>query len=147
MSAFRAEIDGEAFKLFQRELKKIEPALAKELKKELKAIVNTHVIPDAKSNASWSSRIPGAIKPQALAKGIGVRVARKRAPHAAAFEGMQPRGMKAEFRHPVFGDREVWVSQPTRPFLLPAIDANQQEAADAARDAVEAAAKRAAGFK
>lgn len=145
MSTFRLEIDGEAFKLFQRELKKIEPALAKELKKELKAVVDTHVVPTARSNASWSSRIPGAIKPQALSKGIGVRVARKRAPHARPFEGLQ--GRTGYFRHPVFGNREVWVSQPTRPFLEPAVRDNQQEAADAASEAVEKAAKRAAGFK
>jgi hypothetical protein len=143
VSTFRFEIDGDAFKVFQRELRKVEPEMAKELKKELRAVVETHVVPAAKANAGWSSRIPGAIKPQVLAKGMGVRVAAKQAPHGRPFEGL--RG-NSSFRHPVFGNRNVWVSQRTLPFLWPAVDANQEKAAQAALKAVDAAG-RAAGFR
>lgn len=143
MSTFRFEIDGEAFRVFQRELKKVEPELAKDLRKELKAVVEKHVVPDAKANASWSSRIPKAIKPQVTTKGVGVRVGRKRAPHGRPFEGL--RG-GSSFRHPVFGNREVWVSQPTRPFLSPAVDKNQEKAAQAALKAVDSAGRK-AGFR
>ena len=143
MSTFRFEIDGEAFKVFQRELRKVEPALAKELNKELRAVVKEHVVPEAKANAGWSSRIPGAIKPQVTTKQIGVRVAAKQAPHGRPFEGL--RG-GSSFRHPVFGNRNVWVNQGTRPFLAPAVDANQEKAAQAALKAIDTAG-RAAGFR
>lgn len=143
MSTFRFEIDGEAFRVFSRELKKVEPELAKELRKELREIVKTKVIPTAKSNAGFSARIPGAIKPSVTTKGAGVRIAGKQAPHGRPIEGI---GGNSHFRHPVFGNREVWVNQRTRPFLSPAVDANQDEAAEAAKKAVDKAG-RAAGFR
>lgn len=150
MSTFRFEIDGDAFKVFQRELKAVEPALAKELNKELRNIVKAKIIPDAKANASWSTRIPAAIKPSVTTKQIGVRVAgsgrkgsTRQAAHAYPFENTSNTGW---FRHPVFGNREVWVNQNARPFLRPAVESNQEEVAQAALKAVDTAG-RAAGFR
>lgn len=143
MSGFQFEVDGDMFRTFSRELKKVEPALAKSLNKELKRVMTETVMPAAKSNASWSSRIPGAIKPQATTKGIGLRVARGKAPHGRPFEGI--RG-GSTFRHPVFGNREVWVSQNTRPFLQPALDDNREAAVEGAQKAMMEAAK-SAGFR
>jgi hypothetical protein len=143
VSTFRFEIDGEAFRVFQRELRKVEPALAKELNKELRDVVAQHVVPDAKANAGWSTRIPAAIKPQVTTKQVGVRVAARQAPHGRPFEGL--RG-NSSFRHPVFGNRNVWVAQSTRPFLAPAVDKNQEKASQAALRAVDTAG-RAAGFR
>ena len=147
MADFQFAVDGDAFRTFSRELKKVEPALAKTLNKELKRVVTETVMPAAKSNAGWSSRIPGAIKPQATTKGMGLRVARKAAPHGRPFEGLQTgaRG-RPTFRHPVFGNREVWVAQNTRPFLKPAFDDNHEVAVDGAQKAIATAAK-AAGFR
>jgi hypothetical protein len=43
-----------------------------------------------------------------------------KAPDAAPYEN---KGVDGFFRHPVFGNREVWVDQKARPFLRPAAEA------------------------
>lgn len=82
------------------------------------------ILAQAKANASWSSRIPGAIRLSTLKRGVEIRVSAKKAPHARPLEGI--RGNRA-FRHPVMGDRSVWVSQETRPFLQPAARAHGRQ--------------------
>lgn len=72
----------------------------------------------ARANASWSTRIPGAIKISTLKRGVEIRVSRKRAPHARPYEGIAG---GSTFRHPVYGNRDRWVTQQTRPFLEPAV--------------------------
>jgi hypothetical protein len=141
------EVDGEAFQRFQKDLRDMNREVAKELNKKLRGVLREKVLPAAQANASWSSRIPKAIKPQVTQKVIALRVARGVAPHARPFEGLQTgmRGRKV-FRHPVFGNREVWVSQPTRPFLAPAFLDNHDEAVKAASDAISEAAGQ-VGFK
>jgi hypothetical protein len=71
----------------------------------------------------WSTRIPAAVK---LRVGYGERrtgvllyVDQKIAPHARPIEGISTRG--DVFRHPVHGDRDNWVEQPTRPSFLPGV--------------------------
>lgn len=148
------EVDGDAFREFQRDLRRLEPDVARELNKTLRGVLRDKVLPAARSNASWSSRIPGAIKPQVTQKQIGLRVARKQAPHGRPFEGLQ-RGLvsrRGNFRHPVFGrstqsrSQWTWVSQQNRPFLAPAFVDNHDEAVKAAQEAVGEAAKL-AGFR
>jgi len=103
---------------------------------------------DAKSKASWSSRIPGAIslgvRTNANNVGVFLRVNADKAPHARPFEGITDR--RATFRHPVFGDREVWVEQTTRPFLAPAVQDAKPAVMTGLRAAVQDAA-RAANFR
>lgn len=81
------------------------------------------VLTRARSNASWSTRIPGAtriaVKFAGREPGVSIVTNAKRAPHARPYEGITG---EATFRHPVFGNREVWVTQRTRPFLAPAAD-------------------------
>jgi hypothetical protein len=97
----------------------------------------------AQQNASWSRRIPAAIVARPLtgarSAGVFLRVNSSRAPHARAFEGLGRRANRF-FRHPVFG-QDVWVSEPTRPFLSPAVRDTRPDAVDAAVAAVNAAAR------
>nr|MDT0660865.1 hypothetical protein [Micromonospora sp. DSM 115978] len=87
------------------------------------------VAQDARRRASWSRRIPGAIRVKVLygkrTQGVVVTVARRRAPHARPFEGIGGRrsGSAATFRHPLFGNAQRWYTQATRPFLHPAAQA------------------------
>lgn len=81
------------------------------------------IVLDAKSNAEWSSRIPGAIKMTTKYggrfPGIYVRVDSAAAPHARGYEDVTGRG---EVRHPVFGVwRENVKYAKSRPFIAPAI--------------------------
>jgi hypothetical protein len=140
-------VDGEGFRRFQRDLKAMEPALAKDLKKELRGVLESKIAPTARSNASWSTRIPRAIKPKVTNREIALRVDSKAAPHGRPFEGLQ-RGLRSNssFRHPLFGNKKFWFQQSTRPYLAPAFLSNHDEAVKAAREAVGSAA-RAAGFR
>lgn len=97
----------------------------------------------AARNASWSSRIPGSLRVRVTftgpRPGVYVYADGKRAEHARPFEGMTGRN---PFRHPVFGDRERWVAQAARPFLVPALRAKQGDVQRAIQQAVmEAFAK------
>lgn len=93
------------------------------------------IVTDAKSRASWSRRIPGAISSRVRFSGkrAGVRitVSAAKAEHARPYEGLMARSRDARrigFRHPVFaagGRRQqwTWVNEPFRPFLQPAVEA------------------------
>lgn len=97
-------------------------------------------VSDVKADASWSSRIPGAVRVKtSFAKaGAGVRVYvdSKRAPHARPYEGLSDGGNRGSFRHPVYGNRDVWVSQATRPFFRPNIDPHRAKLLDAIETAL-----------
>ena len=103
------------------------------------------VVRDAAArNAAWSSRIPAALRVRVSLggrNGIGVTVSASHtaAPPARPYEGM----VSNPFRHPVFGNREVWVPQTTRPFLRPAADASRAGIERAAEQAVSEAFARA----
>lgn len=58
----------------------------------------------------------------------------------------QAASKRGEFRHPVFGNREVWVNQPMHPFLLPAARANERKI-EALEGHAVAEAFREQGFK
>lgn len=106
------------------------------------------ILQDARGRASWSSRIPGAIsiKTSFTARNPGVRlvVNSNVAPHARPYEFGS--GRNRNLRHPVFGHRDRWVEQRTRPFFFPAVQAGAEGVMRETSAAVLAAA-RASGFR
>jgi hypothetical protein len=128
------------------DLRKIGDGVGRNLGKEFKKAAGP-VAAQAKANASWSSRIPGAITVGVSSSrrfpGAQIKVSKDKAPHARLFEFP---GRGGSFRHPVYGNREVWVSQEGRPFIRPAVRAKGSGFAEAADRAVDAAAK-ANGFR
>ncbi|MEU1736462.1 HK97 gp10 family phage protein [Streptosporangium sp. NPDC020145] len=101
--------------------------LPAEVRKELRPVLRkagTRARTRAKANASWSRRIPGAIRLSVSftkrRPGVALRVDGRRAPNARPLENL---GKQGTFRHPLFGDRERWVSQRARPFLFSAAQA------------------------
>lgn len=121
-----------------------------ELRRELRPKLRQAAEPiraDAQGRASWSSRIPGSIKiSTSFSKGIGggvfLRANAAVAPHARPYENM---GEPGTFRHPVFGNRSVWVPQRARPFLIPAVRAGRDRIIGAVEEAINDAAG-SAGF-
>jgi len=97
----------------------------------------------ARANASWSSRIPGAMSLRVYTSGprtgVSLRVDSSKAPHARPYEGIGGRG--DSFRHPVFGG-DAWVSQSIRPFLAPAAAKVRAQVMAAAEQAIANAARR-----
>ncbi len=134
--------DPVSWRRLQRDLKDLGPEIRKDFNNEIKGIAGK-IVSDAKANAAWSTRIPGALSVSVTASRVGVKASRRKAPHARAFEGVRRAGFGAvrEFRHPVYGNRNVWVSQPTRPFLAPAIRENQAGFFDAAQESIVNAAR------
>lgn len=113
----------------------------KDIKKEIRPALRAAgrvVADDAKRRAAWSTRIPKATRVSvSFAKrkpGVSVIVDRKKAPHARPYEHG---GRPGRFRHPVYGNRRVWVPQQARPFLEPAMQAKGDEAAKQIEQAVD----------
>lgn len=83
----------------------------------------------ARGLAGWSSRIPAQVTVQRSRAKVTIKAGPGPKGHrgeAAAFEND---GKPGTFRHPVFGNKNAWVSQNARPFLLPAVHANLERTA------------------
>lgn len=126
---------------FAKALGKVPLELRRELRPQLRA-AGQHILDDMKRRASYSTRIPGATRMtvsfSARGGGIRFRVMASRAPHARVLERGNLGGRAATFRHPVFGDPDVWVSQATRPFFFPAVAAGRPELNKGISNAVKA---------
>ncbi len=141
--AIVGSLDPTSYRNLMRDLRALEPEISKELKATFQDL-GSDMVRDVKANASWSSRIPSAVSLSVTQTRVGVKASRRKAPHARSYEGISGSGIfgtKSSFRHPVFGNRSVWVNQSTRPFVAPAIRAHQEEFMDRASDAVADAAR------
>jgi hypothetical protein len=103
------------------------------------------VAAQAKANAAYSSRIPGAISVRSRlgsdATGVGstVVVSAAKAPEARVLElGNTNSTSTTTFRHPVFGG-DRWVTQDMRPFLFPALASKRKAIEAGVAAAIEAA--------
>lgn len=126
---------------FRRALKKYAPEVSKEMNGRFRLIAGEIAIV-AKAFAGWSDRIPRAIAPTVTSRFIGVRVSKKRAPHGGLYERGNKGSRSATFRHPVFGNRGIWRTEPVRPFLAPAVEAMRPKAIPAAFAAIEEARRK-----
>lgn len=103
------------------ELGKIPKDLRRALRPALLKVA-APVLAEAKRNAAWSTRIPGATRITTnftgRRPGIAITVSKAKAPHARPLENL---GMRGTFRRPVFGHRDRWTTQRARPFLFPAV--------------------------
>lgn len=149
------EYVGDGIRVLIRQLGSIPPEMRKRLVPKLRA-AGQDILREASVNASWSTRIPRALRLVASTSktrpGVFIRVNQAIAPHARAFEGISGRG--DTFRHPVFGSgdrrgywsQDTWVAQRTRPFLLPAVRVGRVAVIEAVNEAVDEAARQ-AGFR
>lgn len=126
---------------FAQALGKVPIELRRQLRPQLRE-GGQEIVDDMRQRAAYSSRIPGAIGMTVSfsAKGGGVRfrVNARRAPHARVLELGNQSGRANLFRHPVFGDQEVWATQETRPFFFPALKAGRPKLHSHIRTAVQA---------
>lgn len=146
-AAFRVSVDEGELRQLVADLKELEGGkkMVSALRKNLKAAADP-MKRQVQDNASWSTRIPGAVGVQvrftAKRVGVSVFVGRKKAPHARPIENS---GKPGTFKHPVFGTSAV-VAQPARPFFFAEMEKHMPEVEKACAEAVEDAAK-AAGFR
>ena len=127
---------------FVRHFGKVPQDIKREIRPALRA-AGRIVADDAKRRAAWSTRIPKATRVSVSfaqrRPGVSVVVNRKKAPHARPFEHG---GRPGRFRHPVYGNRRVWVPQTARPFLEPALEARGGDAAKQNEQAVDRVLRR-----
>ncbi|HEY9371534.1 hypothetical protein [Streptomyces sp.] len=115
------KVDASEVGLFADQLKGLPKALQRTLRPKIKAAAS-EVAQEIRSQASWSSRIPGAVRQRTSfgggkRGGVQISVDARKAPHARVHE-FPNRG--AMIRHRVFG-RDTWVEQPARPFFFRAV--------------------------
>lgn len=120
------QIDTTPLRDVARILRKISPAAASHMRSGLRE-VGTVVADRAKENARGfprihesTDRIEGSIRVQQSSGSIRVVAGGDGAPEAAPLEHS---GQGGSFRHPLFGNQDVWVQQTAHPFLAPAADA------------------------
>jgi hypothetical protein len=124
------------------------PATRKAIRPKLRE-AGQAIADDAKANASWSTRIPATIRVMVSFRdsreGVTISAGGPSAPHARPYEDVTGKG---KFRHPVFPDSAnltrkawSWVDQASRPFLLPAAQANEGTSYTALRTALDEAAR------
>lgn len=110
-------IDASALSALARDLRDTDRELRKSLLRRVRAAANP--ARDAvRREAAFSTRIPGAVgvRSSYAAKGAKIRVVvdARKAPHARPINN---RDRSGTFRHPVYGNRDVWVAQQADPFM------------------------------
>lgn len=121
-----------------------------EMRAKLRTVVKQGadaIAAQAKVNANFSTRIPGAISTQSSSAlsvtkvSATVRVSAAKAPHARVLEeGNVGSSSTTTFRHPVYG-RDWWTPQPMHPFLAPAVAGKEREIVTAIMAAIETTQK------
>lgn len=85
----------------------------------------------ARTNASWSTRIPASVRVGGGMSGVVVRAGSKAAPNAYPFE-------VPGVRHPVFGRPDIpWEDNENRPFMVPAAEEGAVGAAEIVARVIE----------
>lgn len=104
------------------ELKAMEGSLQVELRRGMREAA-LPAVQSVKRASAWSSRIPASVKAQPFftAKRAGVRIIvdARTAPEGRPLEHG---GNPGDFRHPVFGHKDRWVPQPSRPFFYASVE-------------------------
>lgn len=126
-------VDFASLDLFMDEMRNVPKDMRRQVRKAI-VKATADIRNDMARRASWSSRIPGAIGVRvAFAQArTTIRVDARKAPHARPYEGV---GRGNTFRHPVYGNYDIWVTQGTRSFFFPAVRTHRK----ATREAVERA--------
>lgn len=128
------EVRVDGFNEFARDLRRLEPLARKELFKNLRAVAVT-LAATARSNAPYrSGNLRRAIRVRQRRGSPAVVVLSKDAPYARTIEYGR--------RHPLYGNRRYWYTQPRVPFLEDAVDSNRPAALVAVNRALTDALRR-----
>lgn len=116
-----------------RDIRGISPDLAKAVRRNLRAEAKK-VSDDARRRApKESGKLARSISPRVSSSGQSSIVAKSPYSKIHEFGG----------RHPVYGNRDVWVKQEARPYMLPAVKDGREDFFKAADAALKEAAKKA----
>ncbi len=96
---------------------------------EVGAVAGQLIAADAKLNVGpYSTTVPPSIKSRIRKTTLTVQAGGAEVPMAGLLElGNKGRSSSTKkFRHPVFGDKSVWVDQKMHPYLLRALKKNER---------------------
>jgi hypothetical protein len=133
-------VDMRDFDAFARALRTAAPSTRRQLITRLRG-VGALVAEEARAQIEpYSTSIPPSIKVRVSRLTVSVVAGGPDVPLAGLFElgNVGDKGRRDVFRHPVFGNREIWVSQPRHPFLAPALRQRWSEVERAAVEALDA---------
>ena len=122
----------EGFSPVIKAIKKWEPEVRKQLRKELRASGETIAAGSRLLAGAHSKTIPPTIKTRTRIQSrkveVEIRAGSADVPIAGLFEFGNKGGSKSQastgrgsFRHPVFGDRGKWVNQDMHPYIAPIV--------------------------
>jgi hypothetical protein len=128
LSSGGLSVDTRDFQKFAKALRKAQPLLATKMRVKLRE-AGQLVADKAKENvAPFSTSIPPRIKVRT--SGVTVSVIAT-GDLAGLFElGNKGGSASGEFRHPLFGNMNVWYAQPMHPFLGKALEEKSEEAVE-----------------
>ena len=137
-------VDTRDFKGFAKACRNQAPEVYAEMRKGLREAGELVAKDARKSIEPYSTNIPATIKTRVTGSGNVAVVAGKGLDSAGLLEfGNKGRGStKKTFRHPVFGDTNNWVDQPTHPFLVPALHNNIEAAVGRITEVLDRAVSR-----
>jgi hypothetical protein len=132
----RVAIDARELKVFASAMRKVSRRAGTETRLALREGGEIIAAEARILAAQHSKRIPDTIKTRVLGASVIIEAGGDAAPNAVPFEvgnagtgrGLLRSERTGKFRHPVFGNRSVWVDQDTHPSLGPAAVANQDKA-------------------
>lgn len=131
-------VECSSIRVLARDFGSVPAELRAELRPRMR-MAGEHLKTAIQSAASWSTRIPGAVRMSTAfgskTGGVRISVSAARAPHARILEHQ---GVEGFFRHPVFGDRDIWVSQAAHPFFFRTVKAGREQVVSLVADAVRA---------
>lgn len=141
MPVVRADLS--AYKQLAKDMRAAKDPLVKTLRVRLRA-AGEIVAKDARSRAEgFSETIPPSIKVRTSGVTVSVVAGGNGVPLAGLFELGNKKASKTAttFRHPVYGNREVWRDQSMHPYLWPALQAHESEFEAAATEALDSVSK------
>jgi hypothetical protein len=123
--------DAELKKRFRRELRAAARPLVPRVRQSIRSIPSSRGYSPDGLRGSLSKAVKLEVKTSGRQAGVAIRVdGRKMPSHMKSLPSMVEG--KKRWRHPVFGNREVWVDQPKEPYFYNAL----RTAGPAARRAV-----------
>jgi hypothetical protein len=136
-------LDTREYRNAAKALRKSAKITSKALRKHLRAAGVIMAVEAQHIAGEHSESIPPTVKVRVAGATVSVQAGGIKAPIAGLFElGNQgQKDSKGHFRHPVFGDSDVWVTQRGYPFLRPAAELTlpvaQRQIAKALEEAAE----------
>src|SRR5690242_13932996 len=98
-------IDTSQLRAMAAELRKTKPKTYKEVQNRLKTAAERVAVEARLIIGYYSASVPPTVRPFARGLTVGVRAGGGKKPLGVLFEGPK------DWRHPVFGNRDVWVTQ------------------------------------